>query len=270
MKVRKTRQRRRREEATFPEESSQHHSLMRIFPNMITLLGLCAGLSSLRFALVGKWELALTFIAIAAFIDAMDGRLARMMNITSTFGAQLDSLADFFNFGVAPPLILYLWITYQVKGFGWALVLFFAVCAAIRLARFNTNIDMDGKKQKKPDKFFVGIPSPAGAGLALFPMILQLQWGEQFIDLFNKGDKNFLAIAVIAYTALVALGMASRLPTFTHKRVSFPREYTSLVLVFAALVLIWLVIEPWLTLSLMILFYILLLPVGVIQYYLKH
>ncbi len=249
---------------------SRQHNLARVFPNIVTLLGLCAGLSSLRFALLEKWELALTFVAIAAFIDAMDGRLARLMNSTSTFGAQLDSLSDFFNFGVAPPMILYLWMTHEIKGLGWALVLFFAVCAAIRLARFNTNIDAQTGKTKKSraDTFFTGIPSPAGAGLALLPMILSLEHGAAFHDLFFLAGRNYLPLAIIAYTTLVALGMTSTLPTISHKRISFRPEYTSWVLVIAGLILISLIIEPWLTLSLIIVGYIALLPVGVILYYL--
>ena len=237
---------------------------------MVTILGLCAGLTAIRFALAGKWEWAVGFIVIAALIDATDGRLARMLKSTSEFGAQLDSLADFFNFGVAPPLILYLWITSEVKGFGWALVLFFAICAAIRLARFNTNL---GNEPEAPwaNRFFVGIPSPGGAMLALFPMTLTFEFGNQFTKLFIIGGYDYFPVSIIVYCALVGAGMASRLPTYSLKKVTIKPQSASLILVVVGTLVISAIIEPWLTLCFSGVIYLLSMPVGVLHYYiLKH
>jgi len=238
--------------------------LTRLFPNMVTIIGLCAGLSSLRFALHEKWELAAAFIIIAAFIDAVDGRLARMLNSTSSFGAHLDSLADFLNFGVAPVFALYLWKTSEIKGLGWALVLFFAVCAVIRLARFNTDLETD-KKDKKKD-YFVGIPAPAGALIVLSPMIfdfaLKLQYPELFAHIAFTQNPYFVC-ALVAFTAIL---MASRIPTFSFKNIKVPKKLTSLILAATGLLAIGFMSEPWLVLCGIITLYILTIPISIVSY----
>ncbi len=240
--------------------------ISRLFPNVVTIIGLCAGLSAIRFALVEKWELAVGFIVIASLLDAVDGRLARILNSTSEFGAQLDSLSDFFNFGVAPPLILYLWSTHDVKGFGWALVLFFAICCAVRLARFNISL---GEEPEAPweDRFFVGIPAPGGALLAVFPMILTFEFGERFTSLFLVDSYNYLPMAIIVYGLLLAAGMASRIPTYSLKKVKIRPESAAPVLLIIGIMAISAIIEPWITLSIVGVLYLISLPLGIINYY---
>jgi CDP-diacylglycerol---serine O-phosphatidyltransferase len=238
----------------------QRHPLpiSKLLPNMVTLTTLCFGLSSIRFALLERWELAVTFVLIAAFLDGVDGRLARLLNASSNFGAQLDSLADFVNFGVAPAFVLYLWTLDNIKfkGVGWALVLFYSICCAIRLARFNTNLEEDDQPEWA-DKFFVGIPSPVGAGLAIAPMTLSFQFGN---NLFHP-----LCIGI--YMGVVAVLMASRIPTISIKKMGIRREYASLVLVVAGLLIAALIIEPWLTLPMIALIYVASIPFSCLSYY---
>src|SRR5262249_52979257 len=149
-------------------------SLNRLIPNMLTVIALCAGLTGIRYALLDKWEAAVIAILVAGILDGLDGRIARLLNGASKFGAELDSLSDFVSFGVAPALPPYYWTLKDRRGIGWALALVFSVCGALRLARFNPRID-------NPDlpawtgKFFTGVPAPAGAGLALTPMVVSFQ-----------------------------------------------------------------------------------------------
>src|SRR5665213_791924 len=142
-----------------------------LLPNLITLLALCAGLTAIRLAIESKLELALAAIVFAALLDGIDGRVARMLKGTSRFGAELDSLADFVNFGVTPALILYFWGLHELKSAGWIAALVFAICAALRLARFNVMID-DPNKPAWAGNFFTGIPAPAGAMCVLLPIYL--------------------------------------------------------------------------------------------------
>lgn len=230
---------------------------------MVTILGLCAGLTSVRFALLGQWQIAVIFIVVAAFIDGMDGRLARLLNATSKFGAQLDSLSDFFNFGVAPGIALYLWILKQapIKGIGWALVLLFAVCMAIRLARFNSELDDEDRPEWK-DRFFAGIPAPCSACLAIVPFMLTFQFGNttwlsQFVNPTTV-PAFFLAIAILT---------ASRIPTFSIKKIVIKRENSSAVLVLAGILFISLITEPWLTFTALGALYLASIPFSVATYY---
>lgn len=205
---------------------------------MITLAALCCGLSAVRFALVGKWELAVGFIIAAALLDGMDGRVARMLGATSVFGAQLDSLSDFVCFGVAPALVLYVWQLHDVKGLGWAVVLFFSVCAALRLARFNTGLFEEKEPWEK--QFFVGVPSPAGGILCLLPLIISL-----------AGEHEFTAPAKLSCLHVVLVGalMASRIPTFSGKQIRIQPESIPVFMMGCSLLLVMFVIEPWLCLT---------------------
>ena len=180
-----------------------------LLPNLITLLALCAGLTAIRVAVENKLELALAAIVFAALLDGIDGRVARMLKGTSRFGAELDSLADFVNFGVAPALILYFWGLHELKSAGWIAALVFAICAALRLARFNVMID-DPNKPAWAGNFFTGIPAPAGAITVLLP-----------IYLYFLGVSNGLVTVWLTffYTLAIALLMVSRLPVFSGKRV---------------------------------------------------
>src|SRR5271156_5200711 len=149
-------------------------SFNRMIPNLMTMLGLCAGLTSMRFALEGRFGPAAVAIAVAALIDGLDGRLARLLKVTSRFGAEFDSLSDFLCFGVAPGFILYLWSLQAAHAYGYMPCLMFAVCMALRLARFNANLDA-APHPASTYNFFTGVPAPAGAGVALFPLFAGLE-----------------------------------------------------------------------------------------------
>jgi len=179
-----------------------------IVPNLVTSLALCAGLTSIRLAMEGRFELAVWAILVAAILDAIDGRVARLLKSTSNFGAQLDSLADFVNFGVAPALLIYIWVLKGVGSIGWTACLVYAICAALRLARFNAALEGDPQPDWQKD-YFVGVPSPAGALVVLFPLSLAKSGVTIFAD---------VPIATAAYTILVGLLMVSRLPTYSGKR----------------------------------------------------
>src|ERR1700739_1242718 len=151
-------------------------SVNRMVPNVLTLLALCAGMTAVRFAIGGNFEAAVFSIIAAGVFDGLDGRMARLLKATSSFGAELDSLSDFVSFGVAPAAVLYLWTLSDLNCPGWAIVLFFAVCCALRLARFNAGTGAEVPSYAAP--FFRGAPAPAGAGLVMLPMFLRFEWGD--------------------------------------------------------------------------------------------
>src|SRR5204862_3711157 len=153
-------------------------SVNRMVPNVLTLLALCAGMTAMRFAMGGNFEGAVFAISAAGIFDGLDGRMARLLKATSSFGAELESLADFVSFGVAPATVLYLWTMSELHVLGWVIVLFFAVCCALRLARFNAETDAAVPAYAAP--FFSGAPAPAGAGLVMVPMFLSFEWGDGF------------------------------------------------------------------------------------------
>jgi CDP-diacylglycerol--serine O-phosphatidyltransferase len=198
---------------------------VRLLPNAITVLALCSGLSALKFALDGNYIGALTAITLAALLDALDGRLARLLDATSRIGAELDSLADCVSFGVAPATVLFIWALDGTR-IGWPVALVFTVCAVLRLARFNTLLD-DTEALPFAKEFFVGIPSPAGALLALLPLTVFLQFGAGWWS---------SPATVAAWTIAVAMAMVSRLPTLSMKtlRVS-PRAMAPLLVLIAGL-----------------------------------
>jgi CDP-diacylglycerol--serine O-phosphatidyltransferase len=225
-----------------------------LLPNLITLLALCAGLTAIRMAVEARLDLALGAIVLAALLDGVDGRVARLLKGTSRFGAELDSLADFVNFGVAPALILYFWGLHDLRSVGWIAALAFAVCCGLRLARFNVMID-DPNRPAWGANFFTGIPAPAGAITVLLP-----------IYLFFLGLPVNLATVWFSfvYTLAIALLMVSRLPVFSGKRVGKRVEPEWVVAVFIAAVLfvVLLVSYPWIVLSLGTLAYLACLPLG--------
>ncbi|MDX1975836.1 MAG: CDP-diacylglycerol--serine O-phosphatidyltransferase [Rickettsiales bacterium] len=236
-----------------PRRRLREQPISRLFPNMITIAGLCCGLSAIRFALLERWEVAVIFILAAALIDGMDGRVARMLGATSEFGAQLDSLSDFVCFGVAPALVLYMWLLQDIKGIGWAVVLFFAVCTALRLARFNTALFED---QKRPweNQFFVGVPSPAGGLLSLLPLIINLQSEHVF---------TFPPIIVAMYVVLVGALMASRIPTFSGKNIRIKHEMIPHFMIGCSVLLVIFMIESWMLLSILSIAYMLSIPISI-------
>lgn len=229
-----------------------------LLPNLITLLALCAGLTAIRLAVENRLELALAAIVFAALLDGIDGRVARMLKGTSKFGAELDSLADFVNFGVAPALILYFWGLHELKSAGWIVALVFAICAGLRLARFNVMID-DPNKPAWAGNFFTGIPAPAGAITVLLP-----------IYLYFLGVSNGLVTIWLTffYTLLIALLMVSRLPVFSGKRVGkrVPPEMVLPVFVVVVLFVALLISYPWVVLTAGTVAYLICLPLGWFSY----
>jgi CDP-diacylglycerol--serine O-phosphatidyltransferase len=229
-----------------------------LLPNLITLLALCAGLTAIRLSVESRLDLALAAIVFAALLDGIDGRVARMLKGTSRFGAELDSLADFVNFGVAPALILYFWGLQELKSAGWIAALVFAICAALRLARFNVMID-DPNQPAWAGNFFTGIPAPAGAITVLLPIYLNF-----------LGVSNGLVTVWITflYTLAIALLMVSRLPVFSGKRVGKRVAPDMVLLVFVVVVLFFalLISYPWAVLTIGTLAYLSCLPLGWLSY----
>ena len=233
--------------------------LRTLVPNVITLLALCAGLTAIRLALEGRLELALGAIVFAAMLDAVDGRVARMIKGTSRFGAELDSLADFFNFGVAPGLILYFWGLKELGNIGWIAAMVFAICAALRLARFNVQID-DPNRPDWAGNFFTGVPAPAGAITVLLPIYLY------FLQVPMR--ETALLVVALIYTFAVGGLMVSRLPVLSGKKMG-TRVRPDLVLpviLVVVLCIALLVSYPWHLLSVGTIAYLALLPLGWFSY----
>jgi CDP-diacylglycerol---serine O-phosphatidyltransferase len=230
-----------------------------LLPNIITLLALCSGVTAIKLGMEGRFELAVGAVIVAVVLDAIDGRLARLLKGSSRFGAELDSLADFVNFGVAPAMLIYMWSLNSLKSLGWLVALCLAVCCALRLARFNVAID-DPDKPAWMMNFFIGAPAPAGAGLAMAPMYLG------FLGLISDGHS--VAWLVLPYTAAVALLMVSRVPTFSAKTLGLriSRDLVLPLLGVAALAIVTLIAFTWEMLTTMSLLYIALLPFGVRSY----
>ena len=229
-----------------------------LLPNLITLLALCAGLTAIRVAVENNIQLALAAIVFAALLDGVDGRLARMLKGTSRFGAELDSLADFVNFGVAPGLILYFWGLHELHSAGWIAAMVFAICAGLRLARFNVMIDAPDKPAWAGN-FFTGIPAPAGAITVLLPI---------YLNLLGVSNGLVTVWVTLFYTLAIALLMVSRLPVFSGKRVGkrVPPEMVLPVFVLVVLFIALLVSYPWPVLTIGTLAYLACLPVGVWSY----
>jgi CDP-diacylglycerol--serine O-phosphatidyltransferase len=229
-----------------------------LVPNLITLLALCAGLTAIRLAVEGRLEIALGAIVFAAVLDGIDGRVARMLKGTSRFGAELDSLADFVNFGVAPALILYFWDLHQLQSAGWIAAMVFAICAGLRLARFNVMID-DPNKPAWAGNFFVGVPAPAGAITVLLPI---------YVYLLGMPRLAFVAPVTLVYTLAIAFLMVSRLPVFSGKRVGKRIAPEMVLPVFVAVVLFFalLVSYPWIVLTIGTVLYLASLPLGWLSY----
>ena len=230
-----------------------------LLPNLITLLALCSGITAIRLGIEGRFQLAIASIMMAVVLDALDGRLARLLKGTSRFGAELDSLTDFVNFGIAPALLLYIWSLNSLRTAGWVIALIYAICCALRLARFNVALD-DPNKPHWAGMFFTGAPAPAGAGLALLPFYLS------FLGLFEDG--HTVAIVIGPYLVLVALLMVSRIPTFSGKNMGsrIPREVVLPVLGLGAFSAIMLIAYPWEFLTVVAIAYLMLIPVSLRSY----
>jgi CDP-diacylglycerol--serine O-phosphatidyltransferase len=227
-------------------------------PNLVTLLALCAGLTAIRMAFENRYALALAAIVFAAILDGIDGRLARFLKGTSRFGAELDSLSDFVNFGVAPALILYFWDLHDLKSAGWIAAMVFAICAGLRLARFNVMLD-DPDRPAWAANFFVGMPAPAGAISVLLPI---------YAVLLGAPRTAFVTWFTLFYTLAIASLMVSRLPVFSGKRVGHrvPPEMVGPIIVVMVLSIALLIAYPWILLTAGTLAYLISLPFGWLSY----
>lgn len=230
--------------------------LRAIAPNAITALALCSGLTGIRFGLSGEWERAVLMILLAGVLDGIDGRVARLVRGESRFGAELDSLADSISFGVSPALLIYLWALADLPRIGWIASLMYAVFCALRLARFNANIDVVEQPHKSAG-FLTGIPAPAGAGLAMLPIYLWFWTGEELLR------SPWL---VAPWVAFIAFLMVSSVATFSWSSLRLRRnvrfEAIVVVVIFAAAI----VSAPWQTLSLICIAYLLTLPFSIRSY----
>jgi CDP-diacylglycerol---serine O-phosphatidyltransferase len=246
------RRRRRRRERV---RAMSGWSLNRLIPNILTLAALCAGMTAIRLAFAEHFEAAVTAIIIAGVFDGLDGRIARLLKGMSSFGAQLDSLSDFVSFGVAPAVLLYLWTMGAMQSVGWALVLLFAVCCALRLARFNTQIGADLPPYAY--NFFTGVPAPGGAGLVMLPMMLWFGFG---LEVFRSPILNGIVIAVVA-----AL-MVSPVPTVSIKRFRVPKAWVLPTLLAFGRAAAVLTTAPWATLLVVGGVYVASIPIGIVQF----
>ncbi len=241
-----------------PPRQFRRIPLRLLAPNLVTLLALCAGLTGIRMAFENRYGLALAAIVFAAVLDGIDGRLARLLKGTSKFGAELDSLSDFVNFGVAPALILYFWGLHDLKSAGWIAGLAFAICAALRLARFNV-MSEDPNRPAWAANFFVGIPAPAGAIIVLLPI---------YAAFLGLPRSPFLTWLTLAYTLLIAGLMVSWLPVFSGKRVGtrVPPQMVGPVIILLVLFVALLIAYPWIILTIGTLCYLASLPLGWLSY----
>jgi CDP-diacylglycerol--serine O-phosphatidyltransferase len=237
--------------------------LRAVIPNAVTALALCSGLSGIRFAITGEWDKALMFVGIAAVLDGLDGRIARMLRGQSRFGAELDSLSDVVAFGVAPALIIYLWVL-QVENspswrtYGWIFALAYAVCMALRLARFNARIDVEDQPHKSAG-FLTGVPAPAGAAMMLLPILLWLSSDRQWSWLERPE-------LVMAWSAFSAFLIISSIATFSMGALRLKRDLRFAAVVIIAMIGVALVSAPWETLSALVVVYLLSIPFSMMRY----
>jgi CDP-diacylglycerol--serine O-phosphatidyltransferase len=239
-----------------PDRPRRGISLRAVAPNAVTALALCMGLTGVRFAIGGEWDRALASIIIAGVLDGLDGRIARLLKGESRFGAELDSLSDVIAFGVSPAIILYLWSLQALPRYGWLFALGHAVCCALRLARFNAQIDATEQPHKSAG-FLTGVPAPAGAGLALLPIYIWLWSG---VDLLRE------VWIVAPWMALVAFLMISNVATYSWSSLRLRRTIRLEALAGVALLGGALVTAPWETLTVVALFYAALIPFSIRSY----
>jgi len=230
--------------------------LRALAPNAITAMALCTGLSGFWFAMQDRWPAALAAIAIAALLDGLDGKVARMVGGQSRFGAELDSLSDVIAFGVTPALITFIWTLQFMPRFGWTIALFFALCQALRLARFNARIDTDDQPHKSAG-FNTGVPAPAGAGLALLPMMI---WYEFDVELL----RDYWIVG--PWVLLSAMLMVSSVATLSWSSFRIRPSWRFPTLALVGLWIAGLVAEPWIALIVLVTGYVITIPIGMISY----
>ena len=222
-----------------------------ILPNLLTIVGVCLGISSIKFSLDGNFSLAILFILFAALLDGLDGRIARLLDSTSEFGKELDSLTDFVSFGIAPALTLYFWELKNLGNLGWVITLIFSVCCVLRLARFNLTKISDQEKWRV--NFFEGVPSPAGAWLVLLPLIYELSSFDIGLE-FRKATP-FL-------TVLVSILLVSKIPTMSFKKIAIPRSLSIFLLLGVGIIFVSLVYYTFETLFIIGTIYFFVIPLS--------
>lgn len=229
----------------------------KIAPNIVTMLALCAGVTSIRYSIQEDWVKAVLCVFVAAFFDGLDGRVARMLKGSTKFGAELDSLSDFVSFGVAPAILLYQWSLFDLPRFGWFFCLLMSIGMAMRLARFNTMLE-DEPQPEYWSHFFVGVPAPAAAALVMMPIMIS----------FELPELEFVRSHAFCATILcvVAFLMVSRIPTFSTKKLKVPTYMFMPMMLLVALFASFIITQPWLTLGLMTALYALSIPVGIIVF----
>lgn len=227
----------------------------KIAPNIVTMLALCAGVTSIRYSIQAEWIKAVFCVFIAAFFDGLDGRVARMLKGSTKFGAELDSLSDFVSFGVAPAILLYQWSLFDLPKFGWFFCLLMSIGMAMRLARFNTMLD----EEPQPEywkHFFVGVPAPAAAALAMMPLMISFDFPE-----FDYIVRSHAFCATLL--CFVSFLMVSRIPTFSTKKLKVPTYMLMPMMLIVALFASFIITQPWFTLGIMTICYALSIPVGI-------
>ena len=234
---------------------SDKKSARVILPNMLTLIGVCIGLTSIRFALDGRFEIAIIAIIFAALIDGLDGRIARLIKGTSKVGKELDSLTDMISFGVAPAFIMYFWKLNTLGRFGWLLCLIYVICVALRLARFNVNSNQETSWK---DNFFEGVPSPAGAILVLTPLIFSLSG-------FDVVKLNYNLIVPVFFV-ITSFLLISKFPSYSFKKIVIPRKTTIFLLFGIVLFFGLLLIYTFNVITISVIIYLLLLPISFFHY----
>ena len=228
-----------------------------ILPNAITLIGVCIGLTSIKFALDGKFTLAIIAILFAALMDALDGRIARLIKGTSKMGKELDSLGDVISFGVAPAFIMYFWSLQYLEKLGWFVCLMYVVCVALRLARFNVNSEEESSWK---DNFFEGVPAPAGGIIVLMPLVISFSGLEEFFFKINYD------LMVTVFFILVSILLISTVPTYSFKRIVIPRAMTKFLLFGLVLFFGALLVYTFKILTISISIYLCLIPISYFHY----
>jgi len=231
-------------------------SVRSVIPSMITVLALCLGLTAIKFSLIGKFDYAVVAVLLAAILDAADGRIARLIKGTTKFGAELDSLADFVNFGVTPALMIYMWELNSYGNIGWVLTLIYIICCCLRLARFNvTSIETN---KSLFENFFSGVPSPAGAGILLLPIIITF---SNFSYILEKLS-NFTFFIILLSSFL----MISKIPTYAFKKIKVTKPYVLLIMIISVLIFGFLINYTFETLFVVGIVYIFSIPVSFIHH----
>ena len=234
---------------------SEKKNVRMILPNMLTLIGVCIGLTSIRFSFNGQFDLAIIAIIFAALIDGLDGRIARLIKGTSKVGKELDSLTDMISFGVAPAFIMYFWTLSSLGRLGWLICLIYVICVALRLARFNINSYQEPSWR---DNFFEGVPSPAGGILVLTPLVISMT----NFDLI-KIDNNIIAPIFFIVTSLLLI---SKFPTYSFKKIVIQRQTTIFLLFGIVLFFGFILIYPFIAISISAIIYLLMLPISYFHY----